>query len=220
VKRDRRDRSPSKTSLSFPNSRRELYFFCETKTGVSRFHVKAGPDGQFPVEEAAGLLAMHCMVRGQSPADYVVMVEAAHEAWANLAEKTESLLQAGYSVPHSVKITCREEEVLAGVMRSKTNKEIAVSLNMCERTVKFHVSSLLSKFHVHGRMALAFKAANHSLGAIMAEPLASRAARGFAQAPSYHNASRLGPIAIASVPGRAGPTCVPEEASAHRLRPA
>ncbi len=61
---------------------RETYFFCEKNTGVSHFHVEASADGQFPVEEAAGLLAMHCKVRGQSPRDYVVMVEAAHEALA------------------------------------------------------------------------------------------------------------------------------------------
>ena len=57
------------------------YFFYEQSTGVSPFHVEAGPDGQFPVEEAAGLLVMHCMVRGgQSPRDYAVMVEAAPES--------------------------------------------------------------------------------------------------------------------------------------------
>jgi hypothetical protein len=75
---------------SSPNPSRELYFFYEKNTGVSHFHVEAGPDGQFPVEEAAGLLAMHCMVRGQSPKDYVVMVQAAHEALEGLAEKAES----------------------------------------------------------------------------------------------------------------------------------
>src|SRR5882757_4992907 len=58
----------SRTSLP-----RELYFFYEKNTGVSHFHVEAGADGQFPVEQAAGLLAMHCLVRGQSPRDYVVM---------------------------------------------------------------------------------------------------------------------------------------------------
>jgi len=46
-----------------------MYFFYEKNTGVAHFNVEAGPDGQFPVEQAAGLLAMHCMVRGQSPND-------------------------------------------------------------------------------------------------------------------------------------------------------
>jgi DNA-binding CsgD family transcriptional regulator len=141
---------------------RELYFFYEKNTGVSHFHVEAGPDGQFPVEQAAGLLAMHCMVRGQSPRDYVVMVQAAPDALEGLAEKAEQLLAAGHAVGSSVKLTRREEEVLGGVMRSLANKEIAASLNLSERTVKFHVSSLLSKFRVRGRMELVREAARHT----------------------------------------------------------
>lgn len=152
---------------------RELYFFYEKNTGVSHFHVEAGPDGQFPVEQAAGLLAMHCLVRGQSPRDYVVMVQAAPESLEGLTEKAEQLLEAGHSVGSSVKLTRREEEVLGGVMRSLANKEIAASLNLSERTVKFHVSSLLSKFRVRGRMELVREATRHT-----AAPMAvSREAR-------------------------------------------
>ena len=147
------DETPLELTASGPGPR-ETYFFYEKNTGVSHFHVEASPDGQFPVEEAAGLLAMHCMVRGQSPRDYVVMVQAAHEALEGLTEKAEKLLQAGHSVGSSVKLTRREEEVLGGVMRSLANKEIAASLNLSERTVKFHVSSLLTKFRVRGRMEL------------------------------------------------------------------
>ena len=114
--------------LNHSMSSRETFFFYEKNTGVSHFHVEASPDGQFPVEEAAGLLAMHCMVRGQSPRDYVVMVEAAHDSLEGLTEKAEKLLQAGHSVGSSVKLTRREEEVLGGVMRSLANKEIAATL--------------------------------------------------------------------------------------------
>jgi DNA-binding CsgD family transcriptional regulator len=143
---------------SRPGPSHETYFFYEQSTGVSHFRVEAGPDGLFPVEEAAGLLAMHCMVRGQSPRDYVVMVEAAHEALQGLTEKAEKLLQAGHWVGSAVKLTRREEEVLGGVMRRLANKEIGASLNLSERTVKFHVSSLLTKFRVRGRMELAREA--------------------------------------------------------------
>ena len=181
-----------------PNFSRELYFFYEKNTGVSHFHVEAGPDGQFPVEEAAGLLAMHCMVRGQSPRDYVVMVQAAHEALEGLAEKAEKLLQAGHSVGSSVKLTRREEEVLGGVMRSLANKEIAASLNLSERTVKFHVSSLLTKFRVRGRMELVREAARHAPTPMaLPQSFGTREARGYGQAaPSYHSAPRVGPIAL------------------------
>ena len=76
-----------------------------------------------------------------------------------LDEKAQKLLEAGRSVKTHVKLTRREEEVLNGVMRSLANKEIAASLNLSERTVKFHVSSLLAKFRVRGRMELVREAA-------------------------------------------------------------
>jgi DNA-binding CsgD family transcriptional regulator len=176
---------------------RETYFFYEKNTGVSHFHVEATPDGQFPVEEAAGLLAMHCMVRGQSPRDYVVMVEAAHCALEGLTEKAEKLLQAGHSVGSSVKLTRREEEVLGGVMRSLANKEIAASLNLSERTVKFHVSSLLTKFRVRGRMELVREATRRAPAAMGGpQPLATREARYAPTPAAYHAAPRVGPIAL------------------------
>ena len=196
-----RDQEPRHltTSGPGPGPMRETYFFYEKNTGVSHFHVEASADGQFPVEEAAGLLAMHCMVRGQSPRDYVVMVEAAHESLEGLTEKAEKLLQAGHLVGSSVKLTRREEEVLGGVMRSLANKEIAATLNLSERTVKFHVSSLLTKFRVRGRMELVGEAARRTPGS-MAGPqsFATREARGYAPTPpTYHRAPRVGPIALA-----------------------
>jgi DNA-binding CsgD family transcriptional regulator len=179
-------------------SSRETFFFYEKNTGVSHFHVEAGPDGQFPVEEAAGLLAMHCMVRGQSPRDYVVMVEAAHDSLEGLTEKAEKLLQAGHSVGSSVKLTRREEEVLGGVMRSLANKEIAATLNLSERTVKFHVSSLLTKFRVRGRMELVREATRRTPAMQSPQSLATREARGYVGAPAgFHSAPRVGPIAMA-----------------------
>jgi DNA-binding CsgD family transcriptional regulator len=197
VKVIRREQSHQMNSSSASPSR-ELFFFYEKNTGVSHFHVEANSDGQFPVEEAAGLLAMHCMVRGQSPRDYVVMVQAAQDSLEGLAEKAEKLLQAGHSVGSSVKLTRREEEVLGGVMRSLANKEIAASLNLSERTVKFHVSSLLTKFRVRGRMELVREAARHAPTQMsVPHAFATREARSYAAAaPSYHAAPRVGPIAL------------------------
>ena len=151
IRRSHESRHLSDSHLAFA---RQLYFFCEKNSGVSHFHVETGPDGRFPVDQAAGLLAMHCLVRGQSPTDYVVMVEAETDFLEGLNEKAGKLLQAGHSVTGSIKLTRREEEVLGGIMRSLANKEIASDLNLSERTVKFHVSSLLAKFGVRGRMEL------------------------------------------------------------------
>src|SRR5262249_25145811 len=134
--------------------RHRTFLFYEKRSGVTHFEVTAGSDGTLPVEQAACLLAMHCMVRGQSPDDYLVMVEADTTHTEGLLERAQKLAEAGQSVKSEVKVTRREEEVLRGILRGFANKEIAGDLNLSERTVKFHVSSLLSKFRVRGRMEL------------------------------------------------------------------
>jgi DNA-binding NarL/FixJ family response regulator len=140
-----------------------VYLFYEKNTGTAHFHVEAGPDGELPVDHAAGLLAMHCMVRGQSPSDYLIMVPAAPENLRDLGDKAQKLLEAGHSVKATVKLTRREEEVLDGILRSLANKEIACELNLSERTVKFHVSSLLAKFKVRSRMELMREASQQAM---------------------------------------------------------
>jgi DNA-binding NarL/FixJ family response regulator len=57
-----------------------------------------------------------------------------------------------------INLTKREKEVLDGVAHFKQNKEIASDLNLSERTIKFHVSSLLTKYRVSCRAQLASKA--------------------------------------------------------------
>ena len=96
-----------------------------------------------------------------------------------------------------MKLTRREEEVLGGVMRSLANKEIAASLSLSERTVKFHVSSLLTKFRVRGRMELVREATRRTPTMIGPQSLMTREARGYAPPPAtYHSAPRVGPIAL------------------------
>ena len=184
-----------------PAIAREKYFFYERNTGVAHFHVETGVDGRFPVEQAAGLLAMHCMVRNQTPSDYVVLVEADTNHLEDLTEKAQKLLEAGRAVKTHVKLTRREEEVLSGVARSLANKEIAASLNLSERTVKFHVSSLLAKFRVRGRMELVREAAqlpNSSLP--VPEPVATREARPFVS--RFMDYRRPAAAALMSLSGR------------------
>jgi len=183
-----------------PAIAKEKFFFYEKNTGVSHFHVESDEQGHFPVEQAAGLLAMHCMVRNQAPEDYVVMVEADTSHLAGLTDKAQKLLEAGRSVKSHVKLTRREEEVLNGVMRSQANKEIAATLNLSERTVKFHVSSLLAKFRVRGRMELVREAAQHtSPNFPIQAPIATREARPLVSRVMNY---RRGGGAFMSMPGR------------------
>jgi len=165
VKLIRRNMATQSVAQPQPQSQSaaSIYLFYEKASGTAHFHVEAGPGGELPIDHAAGLLAMHCMVRGQSPSDYLIMVPTAPENLGELTEKAQRLLDAGQSVKTSVKLTRREKEVLDGVLRSLANKEIASELNLSERTVKFHVSSLLSKFKVHSRMELMREASQRAM---------------------------------------------------------
>lgn len=82
-------------------------------------------------------------------------------------------------------------------MHRLANKEIANSLNLSERTVKFHISSLLAKFCVRGRIDLALEATRQTVGP-MAWPqsLATPDMRTYA-APPNRGTPRVGLIALA-----------------------
>lgn len=187
---------------------------CERSSGAVRFRVDADPDGSMPVEKIAGLLAVHCLVRGQAPEDYELLVVPRESLLDAAAERAQELLAAGRALGAGVKVSRREQEVLDCIVQGFTNKEIAAKLNVAERTVKFHVSSLLAKFGVADRVALSREA---SLGRMpahsSASPLTPETLFGFSvrgpQATSENSA-------VAVVPERA--SAPPRESSRTRNR--
>lgn len=62
------------------------------------------------------------------------------------------------------RLSRREEEVLKLIAAGKTNKEIAASLVISEKTVKTHVSNILQKLHVSSRIEAAMYARLRTLG--------------------------------------------------------
>lgn len=60
-------------------------------------------------------------------------------------------------------LTKREKEVLSEIAKGKSNKEIASSLFITEKTVKTHVSNLLSKLELQDRTQAALFAVKHDL---------------------------------------------------------
>jgi DNA-binding NarL/FixJ family response regulator len=77
---------------------------------------------------------------------------------AMLSEFVDSVLTNAHGrrlkVETGTKLSRREQEVLNQLLENLTNKEIASKFNISERTVKFHVSNLLSKFGVRRRADL------------------------------------------------------------------
>jgi DNA-binding CsgD family transcriptional regulator len=122
--------------------------------------VRAAEDGALPVEEAASLLAMHCLVRAQRPEDYLVLVVPRQDLNQPVGGRAGELLAAGRKAAGcGVRLSVRQREVLDHVLQDLSNKEIGVRLHVTERTVKFHVSRLLSKFKARDRAGLKQEAA-------------------------------------------------------------
>lgn len=155
----RRRKQSTETTNQSTTFEMQSFVLCERITGTVRFRVDAESDGSMPVEKIAGLLAVHCLVRGQAPEDYELMVIPRESLLDAVAERAQELLAAGRALGAGVKVSRREQEVLDCVLQSLSNKEIASRLNVAERTVKFHVSSLLAKFGVTDRVALSREAA-------------------------------------------------------------
>ena len=61
-------------------------------------------------------------------------------------------------------LTGREREVLAEIAKGRSNREIARALNVSEKTVKAHVSSVLAKLGVQDRTQAALVAVRHEQG--------------------------------------------------------
>jgi DNA-binding CsgD family transcriptional regulator len=147
------------------------FVFFDRGSGTERFEVKAASDGSLPVEQAASLMAIHCLVRGVTPRDFGVMIAPEEDLVQRILPIARKLVNSCSESRMPVELSRRQQEVLRALLQDASNKEIAVKLNVSVRTVKFHVSALLAKFHVQGRVALIRKAADVLLpGASSAEP--------------------------------------------------
>ncbi|HET6951535.1 MAG TPA: response regulator transcription factor [Acidimicrobiales bacterium] len=110
--------------------------------------IQAGADGYLLKDAGPGALeeAIRAVHRGQpmlSPeAQAVVMARVQGEP---------PPATGGAEHPDLARLTAREREVLAGLGRGLSNRQLAAELFVSEKTVKTHVSSLLSKLRLTDR---------------------------------------------------------------------
>ncbi|MFG1705481.1 response regulator [Nonomuraea sp. M3C6] len=98
------------------------------------------------------------------PPALVQAVRAVHGGQVLLApEAAEAMLAAPNGTPAPVSLTEREREVLALIAAGRSNREIARSLTVAEKTVKTHVSNVLMKLGVQDRTQAALYAVRHGL---------------------------------------------------------
>ena len=80
------------------NQSANLFVFCDKTTGVSQFRAESEVGLESAVERIAGLLAMQCLVRGQEPQDFEVMVPAQGILVERLVTRAQALLEEGRAV--------------------------------------------------------------------------------------------------------------------------
>jgi NarL family two-component system response regulator LiaR len=99
-------------------------------------------------------------------------VKAAAAGQVQLSPQVAKRLMREVPAPESPEtLTRRETEVLRLLARGKSNKEIAASLSIAEKTVKTHVSNILSKLGVSSRTQAALYAIR--IGLVSLEPTGS-----------------------------------------------
>ena len=117
--------------------------------------------GQVMRAGAAGVL-----YKDVDPDALVRAIRAVHDGHLLLApEAAGPLLRPGPWSPGLDALTTREREVLAELARGRSNREIARALNVSEKTVKTHVSSVLGKLGVQDRTQAALFAVRREHGA-------------------------------------------------------
>ncbi|KXH78364.1 response regulator transcription factor [Sporosarcina sp. HYO08] len=76
---------------------------------------------------------------------------------------TESLVNVGEPNLGKMTLSRKEQEILEGVLRGLTNKEIASELSMGQRTIEYHLTKTFAKLGVTSRTEAIMKAKEHGL---------------------------------------------------------
>jgi len=107
-------------------------------------------DDQLNIQEMRRTYRVWGILPTDSSADE--LIAAIHALSQGLIAGTPSLLFESVSEPlERGPLTERETEVLGLLSKGLANKQIAVELGISEHTVKFHVSSIYTKFNVANR---------------------------------------------------------------------
>ncbi|SDC62140.1 response regulator [Actinokineospora iranica] len=97
------------------------------------------------------------------PQALAVAIRSVHAGHVLLHPSVARLLAEGDARPGGTTLTAREREVLGELAHGRSNREIARGLALSEKTVKAHVSAILSKLGVHDRTQAALYAVRMGL---------------------------------------------------------
>lgn len=115
----------------------------------------------FPVMEAG---AFSYLLKTSSADEIVSAIRKAYRGEPTFqGQVTQKMFKHMHSKPKHEELTAREREVLALIGNGKTNKEIADTLHIGIKTVKTHVSHILSKLELDDRTQAAIYANKNNL---------------------------------------------------------
>lgn len=99
------------------------------------------------------------------PIDRDALISAVSTAIERDAKRRESELAKQHIHRNFASLTPRERAVFEQVVAGRLNKQIAASLNTCERTVKAHRAHVMEKLKVHSVAQLVYLAVQLELDA-------------------------------------------------------
>jgi DNA-binding NarL/FixJ family response regulator len=113
--------------------------------------IQAGADGYMLKD--AGPAALDGAIRAVHRGEPLLAPEAAAVVMAKVADAADpaAASAAGSVHPDLERLTAREREVLAGLGRGLSNRQLAAELYVSEKTVKTHVSNVLAKLRLGDR---------------------------------------------------------------------
>ncbi len=125
----------------------------------------ADDDKVFPAIKAG---AISYLLKDISPEELAHAIRAAQRNEAVLHPEVAAKLMQEFSAPRPneapvEQLTPREMDVLRLIAKGKSNKEIADTLIVSEKTIKTHVSNILSKLHLADRTQAAIYALRQRL---------------------------------------------------------
>ena len=93
-----------------------------------------------------------------------LIMRGEHTIHPEATTQLEEGLREEKNLPHVLNpLTPREQDVLAELTKGKSNREIASSLFVTEKTVKTHISNIFTKLEVQDRTQAALYAVKHGL---------------------------------------------------------
>ena len=108
------------------------------------------------------------VMKDAPPAEVEAAVRTVHRGGVVLAPQAASTVMGevnrGHTAPGAEELTRRERDVLGLLARGLSNRELAEALFVSEKTVKTHVSSILSKLGLADRTQAALFAVRHGFG--------------------------------------------------------